>query len=108
MRFLAVLITTYMVFLVVTPALGLLPHKSHSCCTSGHCGMPKGAADNCTTAGVCCTPFSGCGYCFGVNLPPQSIKVAAAPKNIHMPLAAAERNFVSDFLSDCFHPPEML
>jgi hypothetical protein len=108
MKFLVILITTYMLLLVVTPGLALLPQKAHSCCKSGHCNMPKSTGDNCAAAGVCCTPFSGCGYCFGINLPPQGIKVATPPKNIHMPLAAVDRNFISDFLSDCFHPPEMV
>jgi hypothetical protein len=70
--------------------------------------MPKGAADNCATTGVCCTPFSGCGYCFGINLPPQGIKVASSVQNIHVPLAATDKSFISDFLSDCFHPPQAI
>jgi hypothetical protein len=70
--------------------------------------MPVGAMDNCAAAGVCCTPFSGCGFCFGINLPPQGFKLTMPPKNSNPVLASVNRTFISDFLSYCFHPPEKL
>ena len=113
MKFIAFILATYISLLTVQPVAeqvyASLGNKRQACtmacCKHKETKKTKKECNNCCDKGVC-NPFGMYNCCFVYN-PTQTMMSYAkfTEKNKFIP--ATENNFVSSFLSDCFHPPEI-
>ena len=113
MKIIAFILATYISLLTVQPVAEQIyasfTHKEKvctmACCKNKHARDNKEDANNCCNKGVC-NPFGMCNCCFIYNQPQTTIafnNVALSNKLV----PSTENNFISTFLSDCFHPPEI-
>jgi hypothetical protein len=113
MRITALILASYISFLtaqpMMSPAYGCSTNKvekkfSHSCCEKKEAKSETQKTKNNTCPGVC-NPFGQGTCCLGVSSP-FSFRFAAltCTKDFN---SLTSVNLLSNYLADCFHPPEV-
>jgi hypothetical protein len=74
------------------------------CCQKGHCSKKGQKKDNCENKG--CNPFMACSYgnYFIAEKTFASAKPPIPPKG---KIVFIKDNYTSEYISDCWHPPEL-
>ena len=113
MKLTAFILATYISLLTVQPVAELIyssltNHKETcemACCKHKQANNTKQDANNCCDKGVC-NPFGMCNCCFVYNQTQTTIEYNNFAQTNKLN-TTVENNFVSSFMSDCFHPPEI-
>ncbi len=113
MKLTALMLATYISLLTIQPVAeqlysSLTNHKevcTMACCKHKQAMNNKQFPNNCCNKGIC-NPFGMCNCCFVYNQKETTIAYNNFIQTNKL-IAAAENNFVSSFMSDCFHPPEI-
>ena len=110
MKFLAVILSFYILLLTMQPTLAAInfscKKECSSSCSAQNCDKqaPEEQQENNTT-GMMCNPFQSCVLCCCCIVAERQIDmVALQPARIVT--AAVPEGFISGFISDCFHPPK--
>ncbi|HXH18520.1 MAG TPA: hypothetical protein VNJ07_05505 [Chitinophagales bacterium] len=106
MKLIACLFAFYVLFLVAQPAIGTMIEKCQTACCSDTChkSLPADdhpSKDDCSS----CNPFLSCCNCAGCPLTFPAFRISRDFAQDLLPIVFSE-NAVSQFSSDCWHPPK--
>jgi hypothetical protein len=107
------ILATYISLLTVQPVEELIyalltnymETSNMTCCENKQLNNTKQDPNSCCGNGVC-NPFGMCSCCFFYKHTQTTIQYYNLTQ-INKLNTAVEKNLVSSFISDCFHPPEI-
>ena len=109
MKVLAFLFAFHLCALSVEPVLAEVVynamHHTRSCCDKSCCkNKPISCPINCPANGVCKASFGSVGVYTVSNM----VKLKSITHTDLNPHVSVDHSLISDYLADCFHPPELV